>query len=309
MSRLQEPAAARLDDLLLRTSRTFALSIPRLPEPTRREVTVAYLLFRIADTLEDATLWTPRRGEAELVRLADHLRADQSSELAATAAGWVDDPPLDQPDYLDLLGQTPLVFEALHRLSPAADEIISTHTVRTTERMASFLRRPSGATLADLDQLREYCYAVAGIVGEMLTELFLLERPMLSRCAPALRERAAPFGEALQLVNILKDSADDAVEGRRFLPETATRDEVFALARQDLRSAAEYVLVLQDAAAPRGLIEFTALPVLLARRALDRVERRGPGAKLRRDEVAANVARLALDLRLRRPVVDPSAGG
>ena len=54
-----EIAAARLEELLVKTSRTFALSIPELPEPTRREVTVAYLLFRVADTLEDATRWEP----------------------------------------------------------------------------------------------------------------------------------------------------------------------------------------------------------------------------------------------------------
>ena len=45
-----------LQDLLVKTSRTFALAIPLLPEPTRREVTVAYLLFRIADTFEDASV-------------------------------------------------------------------------------------------------------------------------------------------------------------------------------------------------------------------------------------------------------------
>ncbi len=57
-----------LDDLLLKTSRTFALSIPLLPEPTRREVGIAYLLFRVADTLEDATLWTARRQVEQLER-------------------------------------------------------------------------------------------------------------------------------------------------------------------------------------------------------------------------------------------------
>ena len=34
---------AELLDLLEKTSRTFALSIPVLPEPTRKEVTLAYL--------------------------------------------------------------------------------------------------------------------------------------------------------------------------------------------------------------------------------------------------------------------------
>ena len=44
----------RLEELLENTSRTFALSIPVLPEPTRRQVMIAYLLFRIADTFTDS---------------------------------------------------------------------------------------------------------------------------------------------------------------------------------------------------------------------------------------------------------------
>lgn len=62
-----------LQDLLVKTSRTFALAIPLLPEPTAHEVTVAYLLFRIADTFEDASvLWEkPQQQKAlgELVEL------------------------------------------------------------------------------------------------------------------------------------------------------------------------------------------------------------------------------------------------
>jgi len=57
---------ATLDDLLEKTSRTFALSIPMLPEPTRRHVGIAYLLFRIADTFEDAARWPRDRRLAAL---------------------------------------------------------------------------------------------------------------------------------------------------------------------------------------------------------------------------------------------------
>ena len=53
-----------LDQLLERTSRTFALSIPLLPEPARREVTLAYLLLRIADTLEDGIQFHPNGGRS-----------------------------------------------------------------------------------------------------------------------------------------------------------------------------------------------------------------------------------------------------
>jgi farnesyl-diphosphate farnesyltransferase len=102
-----------------------------------------------------------------------------------------------------------------------------------------------------------------------------------------LRERAAAFGEALQLVNILKDTATDVAEGRSFLPRSAPRSEVFALARRDLGTAREYTLALQRAGAPRGIVEFCALPAELAWATLEKVEARGPGSKVSRLEVFA----------------------
>jgi farnesyl-diphosphate farnesyltransferase len=284
--------AARLDALLLKTSRTFALSIPVLPEPTRAEVTVAYLLFRIADTLEDATRWEPERQAEELDRFARLLEDRSVIPVGELAREWAEAPPLDNEAYLELLAELPAVLAALDRLDPEARELVCRYTRRTAERMILFVRRPRPLQLRDVQDLRDYCYAVAGIVGEMLTELFLLGRPQLAEAAGPMRADAARFGEALQLVNILKDSAFDRDEGRRYLPADAGRSEVFALARGDLDTAEAYVGRLQQYGAPRGLIAFTALPVLLARRTLDRVEAEGPGAKLTRLEVATIVAAL-----------------
>ncbi len=48
--------------ILVHVSRTFALTIPQLPGDLRRAVTTAYLLCRIADTIEDeASLSGPRK--------------------------------------------------------------------------------------------------------------------------------------------------------------------------------------------------------------------------------------------------------
>ena len=44
-----------------------------LDDATRREVTVAYLLFRVADTLEDSTRWPRARKLAELEKFARFL--------------------------------------------------------------------------------------------------------------------------------------------------------------------------------------------------------------------------------------------
>jgi farnesyl-diphosphate farnesyltransferase len=72
---------------------------------------------------------------------------------------------------------------------------------------------------------------------------------------------------------------------------------VFALARDDLGSAARYVICLAQAGASRGVVAFTALPLLLARATIDRVEKDGPGSKISRIEVAEIIEELnqALD--------------
>jgi farnesyl-diphosphate farnesyltransferase len=281
----------RLDALLAETSRTFALTIPLLPEPTRCEVTVAYLLFRVADTLEDATEWTAACKRDELGHLAEILERPRAG-AERLAAGWTATPPCHHAGYRELLASLPEVFRALDQLGRPAQATIRAHLVRTIERMAGFV----GQELADLADLQRYCYAVAGIVGEMLTELFLLGRPMLDPVAAELRSGAPAFGEALQLVNILKDAAADASEGRSFLPAGVARAEVFGLARADLDAAGRYCRTLCRAGGPRGLLEFTALPVLLAQATLDRVERDGAGAKLSRIEVVEIATRLRLAL-------------
>ena len=305
-------SGADLDRLLAETSRTFALSIPVLPDPTRREVTIAYLLFRIADTFEDASHWTVEARTDALARFSELLR-NPSVEDARTLAPilakeWNDAKPSSHEGYLSLIREVPAVLEAFWALSPAAAAPIRAHVVRSAAGMADYVRRTDAAgqlRLADLADLRQYCYFVAGIVGEMLTELFLLEREPLAVAAPALRPRARLFGEALQLVNILRDAGGDAAEGRSYLPESVSRAEVFALARRDLGAASEYIAALQSASAPRGILEFTALPVELAWATLERVEAEGPGAKVSRLQVAAIVTALERRLTKGEPAVHP----
>ncbi len=293
-------SAVDLEQLLITTSRTFALAIPLLPEPTRREVTITYLLFRIADTFEDATSWPQAQRIEALEDFGRLLHAPDTDEIAATARRWATEVPCEHPAYRDLLAGLPAVLDAFFALSPGAVDLIREHTVRTADGMAGFVARTSDQgelRLRDLADLQDYCYVVAGIVGELLTELFLRERPGLADASSLLRSRSRPFGEGLQLVNILKDSASDATQGRRYLPEGVDRAEVMALARRDLDQAAEYVLALQRAGAEQGLVAFNALPVHLAQATLDRIEARGPGAKLTRPEVFAILQRLhkALD--------------
>lgn len=296
---------ADIDRLLVRTSRTFALAIPLLPEPVRREVGVAYLLFRIADTFEDATSWPRADRLAALAEFDALLQSPSRAEAARLAAKWLAHRPCEHAGYLELIGETPAVLAELEAFDPERRAAIVRHTLRTSEGMAGFVSRGDehgNLHLHTLADLRHYCYIVAGIVGELLTELFLHAAPMEGARA-VLEKHAVAFGEGLQLVNILKDADDDATHGRVYLPAGLDRGEVLAIARDDLRAASDYVLALQAAGAPRGFVSFTALPVLLARATLDRIERFGPGSSISRADVAALMGRLHSDLESGAPAL------
>jgi farnesyl-diphosphate farnesyltransferase len=293
------------DDLLIKTSRTFGLAIPLLPEPTRTEVKLAYLLFRIIDTFEDATHWVPSRRAAALHEFVALMNDPPREPARRLAEDCVRDPPVDREDYLELLAKIPLVLAEFQLLSPEARGHIASHVARTAEGMTAFTARINGSgtlQLVTLQDLRDYCYMVAGIVGEMLTELYLLGRPSLASVGPDLRRWAPSFGEGLQLVNILKDAGPDAAEGRIYLPQEARLDEVFALAHADLQVAAGYTDVLRVAGAPRGLVAFNALIMRLAVASLDVLRSHGLGSKLTRLQVASIIAQVAHGLDSGQPV-------
>ncbi len=274
-------------DLLEKTSRTFALSIPPLPEPTRREVTVAYLLFRIADTFEDATHWPPADRIAALGDFTALLGSGTRADAERLARAWTAAGASPHAGYRELIAETPFVFDAFRSLSPEAREILRTHVSRSAEGMAGFVARTGdeGLVLGSLDDLRGYCYTVAGIVGELLTELFLLEEISLRtvgggapRAGPGVRRgapaRQHPEGLRGRRAGGPPLPARLRAPGRRVRPRAARP-----------RRRGEYIEALHGAGAPAGILEFTALPVALAWAALARVEEKGPGAKVGRPEV------------------------
>lgn len=277
-----------LDQLLVETSRTFALAIPLLPEPSRRTVSVAYLLFRVADTLEDAETWTRNDRAAALQCFADLLNGQ--GDASAVAHSWRTDPPVQHPGYRRLLALTPSLLQSLERLGSSA-AVVRAHTLRTTLGMRDVLREGGPeqprrtVRLRSFEELRRYCYTVAGIVGELLTDVFVHDTPSLRGQLPELRREERLFGEGLQLVNILKDEAADATEDRIFIPEGVDKAMLFALAREDLQAAERYAAALERGGAPSGVQAFTRLPLALAREALDAIEHGPPGAKVSRPRV------------------------
>jgi farnesyl-diphosphate farnesyltransferase len=288
MGEIMAMTAARTAEHLQQTSRTFALAIPLLPEPCRREVGLAYLLFRVADTLEDAAHWSVGNRIEALGELTAALTTGDRAQQQVLSNRWFDAKPSDNPSYVALLAELPSLLAAIDALEPEPRRILRAHAQRTAEGMAEIQRNHwvgHRLELKTMAELQRYCYVVAGIVGELLTELFVVHAPSLARVAGELHRDHVAFGEALQLVNILKDQGVDEREGRLFLPASIPAADVVAQARADLLQARRYVGTLREGRALPGMVAFTQLPLELAWASLEEVERHGPGAKVARSRV------------------------
>ena len=276
-----------IESLLQQTSRTFALSIPFLDQPLRDRVGVAYLLFRIADTIEDETRVDAESRRVMLAGLAASVHAGADLRLLLDTAAERFRGVVTGDGYARLMESAPLVIAAFEALDRESRETIAAHLARTCRGMADHLDRTQAP--AGVGYLRAYCYAVAGIVGELLTELFIAGSGSSAAVRSELLRLAPAFGEALQLVNILRDEHEDALADRRYMPCDVSRGEIERMARADLLLASEYVRLLESAGPPRGVSAFNAINLRLAIDTLAMVCERGPGAKLSRAEVAALV--------------------
>jgi len=285
---LQEEAMQGLTDLLTSTSKTLAVSISLLPLPLRTEVSVAYLLLTVADILEQASLWSARQRVMALAKLDVLIATGDTAAAAWDCAEWADAMPYpDDADYA-LLAELPRLLEAAGNLEPTARATIVRHVRRTVSGMVELRTRsgvPGEIELTGLEDLRHYCYIVAGIVCEMLTELFVEQGHVPRSDAVALWKQSRAFGEGLQLVNMLEDAEDLQRKGRSLLPAGIDRARLFALAHDDLDVAGAYVTTMMASGASWGLAGFTMLPVRFARETLQGLAGIWPAAKLSRRDV------------------------
>ncbi len=271
-----EPLSSHeLSSLLERTSRTFALTIPLLEEPIATDVGVAYLLLRVADTLEDAPRWGRDARVAALEAFSAWLRAPHDERAKGGGfARATHEAPTSDAGCTALLARAENVRASAMLRGGNVTRAMLHDVVRTSTKMADFVARQTDEgdlVLRDVEDLKAYCYAVAGIVGELLTTLFILRYPALEKERDALMTLAPAFGEGLQLVNILKDETSDACEGRSYVPPGVSRESVIELARASLAKANDYVGILARAGGPVSVRRFCELPVRLAEATLLRL--------------------------------------
>ena len=219
--------------MLEKTSRTFALNIQVLPPGLRRQVLLAYLFCRMADTLED----DGDLEESVKIRLLESFRGlfpPRTDSLARLEAFRADLPPewaeSDRWDRL-LVHHCQWIFPQLGDFREPVVQAISRCVNEMSEGMIDFTRKQantrSGQVLiASMEDLDRYCYYVAGTVGNLLCDLFTLHSPLIGeKKAQSLRALSVSFGLGLQLTNILKDVQEDRRRNVSFIPQSLLEEE------------------------------------------------------------------------------------
>jgi farnesyl-diphosphate farnesyltransferase len=205
--------------ILQGVSRTFALTIPVLPHALYRAVANGYLLCRIADTIEDdAGLSFEQKREFSARFLRGVTGEEESTGFAADLA-----PRLaahNSAAERDLIAHTPAVLRVTHSLSEAQQRALSRCVRVMMDGMVHYQGQETLDGVSDQLAMDRYCYYVAGVVGEMLTELFCDFCPEMQTRREQLMPLAVSFGQGLQMTNILKDIWEDRARGACWLPRS-----------------------------------------------------------------------------------------
>jgi farnesyl-diphosphate farnesyltransferase len=271
------------DQILPHVSRTFALTIPQLPPALSIPVTSAYLLCRIADTIEDEPALSAPETLAFLQRFSAVVGGTgEPGALARDLEHRLSDRTL--PTERDLVSNMDRVVRVTAKLSTGQHAAIRRCVELMCYGMPRFQFNASLKGLARSGDLDDYCYYVAGVVGEMLTDLFCDYSPDIARHRATLSALSASFAQGLQMTNILKDVWEDRSRGACWLPQDvfsrhgvdlaqvssgandprfrAGMTELVAVAHAHLRNALDYTLLIPGR--ERGIRRFCLWAIGLA---------------------------------------------
>ena len=220
--------------VLKRVSRSFYLSVRVLPSGMREPVALAYLLARAADTIADTPSIPTDRRLAHLNEfrriLAGNEEVGAASRLSAALARLQ-----SIGAERTLLGMLPTVLVLLRSLEESDREPVRSVVMTLTSGMLFDLNtfgsdeRDGITALNSQEQLDEYCYLIAGCVGEFWTDTSIAHTRSLSHWdADEMRTLGMRFGLALQMTNILRDLPKDLRMGRCYLPESELQRRTLA---------------------------------------------------------------------------------
>lgn len=221
-------------------SRSFAFCIARLKEPLRAWVGLSYLLCRVLDTAEDAA-WNDK--ELKLQSLSQFKQFLLNIPKNEEVQDWIRQIPtgIKKEEFL-LVQDLNLLLSDLHSLPENVKQTLQNSIISMSQGMAFFSNKNklNELKLLNLSEVNTYCFFVAGLVGELLTNLLRADKPSII-FPKNIYLKSHHFGLFLQKINLLKDQNEDKQQGRYLIPERAP---FLTSLLKNAKNAIEYILAI-----------------------------------------------------------------
>jgi len=256
--------------MLQQTSRTFYIPISRLVTGLKEAVTSGYLCMRAIDEIEDHE------------EMADSLKVEllRGVEQALVLPQPIEEVERYLAPYHSQLPEVSARLSEWIRLCPeGALPIVVRYTAKMSGEMADWVG--TKWVISTEEDLDNYTYSVAGMVGEMLSELW--EWFDGTKSDPV---KAVAFGRGLQAVNILRNRKEDLKRGVDFFPDGWEFKDMIKYTQRNLKEADAYIAELGKGPA----VEFCKIPLALAKATVKLIA--AGGNKLTRDAVLKIVGRI-----------------
>lgn len=211
------------ETLLKHNSRSLYLSVQILPRKMRPAFSVAYLLCRYADTIADTHLLPAERRLywiEQFPQLIQTQDSRQTAQLEKEISGGSENP------YEEMLIKhlTPCLT-LFNQISAPQQTIIMEVVQAVCEGMRIDLttfptgRHVSPVPLKTEQELQHYCRLMGGMPGLFWSKL-IYQTQRVSMPEEEFYDLGKHIGDALQIVNILRDLPKDLLLGRCYFPQT-----------------------------------------------------------------------------------------
>lgn len=211
-----------LQELLKHTSRSLYLSAKLLPPTIQDAFGIAYLLCRYADSIADTSLLPPEK-RLHWISLFPQTVAQKNAKIFEPLVGEIS-ACADNPYEAELLRNLPECLAEFQKLpsnqQQATQQVVQAVCEGMQIDLQTFPDEKSGQVRAFSNEqaLINYCHLMGGAPGKFWSTL-IADTVSLSVEKNTFLALGQDIGDALQIVNILRDLPRDLRIGRCYFPE------------------------------------------------------------------------------------------
>ena len=202
-----------------------------LPGDIKDENMIFYLMFKIADTIEDSRMSIDNKKKC-FDRFRHFLPYKKNDMLTSEFVKEFKDVPLAVNER-NLIDSTRIVLDLFYKISYITRLPLNENITRMTYGMEEYLEK----RIRNFSDQDNYCHYVAGLVGRSLTDLYFISSHIDKKQYKSMVSLADGFGLLLQKVNIIRGIKEDYIKSneneanRIYIPEELLNENGLSLDR------------------------------------------------------------------------------